>query len=108
MGNNDDFLNRRNEVLGHLKAQLDNLFANGYDLALVGFEINAEHKDRGDFNIELAFNWNERLRTPEGPWLELNEAYPSGVDETARTVFKGVLHGYTKDIEVHGSYKDMI
>jgi hypothetical protein len=105
MGNNDDFLKRRDEVLGHLKAQLDNLFANGYDLALVGFEINAAHKDKGDFNIELAFNWNERVRS-KGPWIDVTE---SSGDRGGWTAFTGKLHGFDDTpIEIHGSFRDVV
>jgi hypothetical protein len=123
MANNDDFVDRRNEVLTILKGQLDNLFAHGYELALVGFEINAEHKDKGDFNIELAVNWNERRTDQEAP--------PSTVATANQQVFNPpfiLLRGLTTSdampeetkffgqlvasegmtLEVHGTYQDVI
>jgi hypothetical protein len=123
MANNDDFIDRRNEVLTHLKGQLDNLFASGYELALVGFEINATHKEKGGFNVELAFNWNERRAD--------QEASPSTVATTHQQVFNLpfiLLRGLTTSdaslgqtnfvgqlvapegmtLEVHGTYQEVI
>lgn len=63
--NADDFLSRRDEILYHLKSQLDVAFAADYELFLVGFEIQAGHPDKGPLNIELAINWNPRVSEVE-------------------------------------------
>src|SRR4051812_30782718 len=123
MATNEDFLKRRDEVLAILKGQLDNLFAHGYELALVGFEINAEHKDKGDFNIELAVNWNERRADQEAPPSTMATAHQQVVNPPfillrglttsdvvlGETKFFGQLvapEGMT--LEVHGTYQDVI
>jgi hypothetical protein len=123
MATNDDFIKHRDEVLRHLKAQLDSLLASGYDLALVGFEINAEHKEKGDLNVELAFNWNERRADQEtspstvatahqqvfNPPFILLRGLTTSDAEPGKTKFFGQLvapEGMT--LEVHGTYQDVI